>query len=1209
MAATGPTLPAVPPSASTLRGRLEALIDKWIDRWRPQRVMTDVELSAHVKSQFESLLVQEGDALYNCPGWNSARPDVKVPASGEPWVAKATSNYVGLALSGGGIRSATFNLGLLQGLDRLGLLDLVAYLSTVSGGGYTGGFWSAWLTRPATAAAPNQPVPPHAQFPGGAIDGSDPSRVEDTPELRHLREFSRFLSPRIGFFETEMWHAVLAFAGGLIPTLIVSLSLIALTLIAWLGFTTYLAAGTTVCGAFLTFAIAAIVLERLERSWSRHADLDTLNSGLRAYLICALVGLGVTTAAFWALHATLDRWQETGTHLQAAGLNWHIQAGGWTFWRDGLFLVEQGRENLHAYLRVFETALAWTAAGVTLLVGRLFVTSLTKPAERAVRSNALDRVIMRFFGLALIWALIAVLWHLGVIVSRAGWGSTATAIAAMLSGGLFGALRNWLTTAFSQTGHRGFIERARPFLPMLLAYLTIGLGIVWVATLLAWWLDPGQLPAMARTPLQWWLPWILAVVILTGVLGVVLALDPADYSLHAFYRDRIARAYLGASNPQAADRAADNRNAEIRPDDDLKLSSLPDRPLHLVCCAANDLSGDQVETLSRGSRSVTLSKHGVAIGGLWGRAPELTLGAALTASAAAFNSVMGSVSKKLGPAVTFLMSALNLRLGIWIRHPGAERDRIEIPGRSLLREMFGKTNAGLARDGMPEAPTLHLSDGAHFDNLGLYELVRRHCRYIIVSDCGADADSAYDDLGSAVRRIREDFGVEIEIDLTPLKATDSTRATQHAVVGTVHYDRQFDKGILVYFKPTLVGEEPPDVLQYHTRNTAFPHEGTIDQFYDEAQWESYRRLGFHSALVCFRFAERLAAITADAVFIGARQQWFPTSKRLQEEARAMADRFGALEADLREDDQAELLGELLPEARVLSGHRPKPQVVLHSVPPKAREEPVVSTATKELATVMSLLKAMEAMEDIWINCELDTQWKHPLNVGWVNMFARWATAPSFRRWWPVLAPCFSDGFQRFLREQFFQSEAANLPPRGEIQRFVLSPADPLPEGLATSWWTDRMKVAPNSAGRVAYQYCLRLAGLPDPLQVGLVLVSETQEEGRPLAAWTSEDFFVPPSLWGGRLGRGFLEELLKNGSPLGAHGFDTVDVHVVSRRHERSAAYREERISFVEFYRAAGFQTTNCGTRETATPDLLALLARRADDLDAWTTMRWWREP
>ena len=178
---------------------------------------------------------------------------------------------------------------------------------------------------------------------------------------------------------------------------------------------------------------------------------------------------------------------------------------------------------------------------------------------------------------------------------------------------------------------------------------------------------------------------------------------------------------------------------------------------------------------------------------------------------------------------------------------------------------------------------------------------------MIVSECGADSEIAFDDLGNAVRRVREDFGVEIELDLKPLRPTPDQPATQHAVVGTIHYDRHFDKGVIVYFKPTLAGDEPPDVLQYHRRNTAFPHEGTIDQFYDEAQWESYRRLGFHSALVTFRFAERLDYPSADAVFTGARQEWFPTPATLRNQILESTARFGLIEEDIRQGGDMRLL--------------------------------------------------------------------------------------------------------------------------------------------------------------------------------------------------------------------------------------------------------------------------------------------------------------
>ncbi|HEX8131278.1 MAG TPA: hypothetical protein VF527_19420, partial [Pyrinomonadaceae bacterium] len=74
-------------------------------------------------------------------------PPTPVAPKPESDARHAPPNLTGLALSGGGIRSATFCLGLLQGLERQNVLRVFDYLSTVSGGGYMGGWWSAWLAR------------------------------------------------------------------------------------------------------------------------------------------------------------------------------------------------------------------------------------------------------------------------------------------------------------------------------------------------------------------------------------------------------------------------------------------------------------------------------------------------------------------------------------------------------------------------------------------------------------------------------------------------------------------------------------------------------------------------------------------------------------------------------------------------------------------------------------------------------------------------------------------------------------------------------------------------------------------------------------------------------------------------------------------------------------------------------------------------------
>jgi hypothetical protein len=74
--------------------------------------------------------------------------DEQTPASADKTnEAAADMELLGLALSGGGIRSATINLGILQGLARRGLLPRFDYLSTVSGGGYIGSCIDSWIIR------------------------------------------------------------------------------------------------------------------------------------------------------------------------------------------------------------------------------------------------------------------------------------------------------------------------------------------------------------------------------------------------------------------------------------------------------------------------------------------------------------------------------------------------------------------------------------------------------------------------------------------------------------------------------------------------------------------------------------------------------------------------------------------------------------------------------------------------------------------------------------------------------------------------------------------------------------------------------------------------------------------------------------------------------------------------------------------------------
>jgi hypothetical protein len=146
-------------------------------------------------------------------------------------------------------------------------------------------------------------------------------------------------------------------------------------------------------------------------------------------------------------------------------------------------------------------------------------------------------------------------------------------------------------------------------------------------------------------------------------------------------------------------------------------------------------------------------------------------------------------------------------------------------------------------------PYVYLSDGGHFENLGLYEMVLRRCRTIVVSDGGADPLGAFEDLGNAIRKIRIDFGIPIEFRIVPIYARDGRgvpRPGKYCAIGTIRYscvDEDAPDGTLIYLKPAFYGDEPRDVFNYAQTSQTFPHETTGDQFFSESQFESYRALG------------------------------------------------------------------------------------------------------------------------------------------------------------------------------------------------------------------------------------------------------------------------------------------------------------------------------------------------------------------------------
>jgi hypothetical protein len=199
------------------------------------------------------------------------------------------------------------------------------------------------------------------------------------------------------------------------------------------------------------------------------------------------------------------------------------------------------------------------------------------------------------------------------------------------------------------------------------------------------------------------------------------------------------------------------------------------------------------------------------------------------------------------PLLTFLMTFFNARLGWWLANPGIPgRKMWREPGpksalKSLLGEALGQTD--------DQNEYVYLSDGGHFENLGLYEMVLRRCKIIVVVDGGADPNYEFEDLGNAIRKIRVDLGISIHLD-KPIHMTAGPSETNvHCATAEISYgcvDPGATAGTLIYIKPVLDQMQSIDVDHYYASHKEFPQEPTADQFFDEAQFESYRRLGLES---------------------------------------------------------------------------------------------------------------------------------------------------------------------------------------------------------------------------------------------------------------------------------------------------------------------------------------------------------------------------
>ena len=877
------------------------------------------------------------------------------------------NNLIGLAFSGGGIRSATFNLGILQALAENGLLHKFDYLSTVSGGGYIGS-WLAATTRRFLMALPDSSFRDveRALIPGKR----EPGGREERTFLRWLRLYSNYLTPHTGLLSGDTW----AMVGTWLRNVFLN---------------------QTVLGLFFlsVFVVCQGVLLGLLKSSRLHA-LELLIPGAAAWFLAAVfmavnvaeqipsremlvtpfqrvkVAVTVILPFFLAcllLNIGLWRWKELADSplwmwLAAGGLlyffAWAGAALSMRLWREKR--EKRGPEERMLSLTAFllSSLLAGAVGGglgrgylmllkdmpkrdygaywmiavlgtgvimlIMLLSGALHLGLAGRGSRDLVRewwarlggylmlltlswmflagSCAFGPLLVRWIFFKLQgWSIVpALLWiahnYLGVKAANSPKTSGKTETVKSEDS----SAESWLARFFTAPQVLDTIARLAPYvfglgLILLLAtavHISAGMFFDGTDTASLWHLSSNSAPPeggwAACSSLYWRIQWsgsplqLLAMGIILALASVLLSrrVDVNDFSLHHFYRNRLVRCYLGASNPDRKPQPFTG----FDPNDDLPLKDFASNypgPYPILNAALNITSGAELGYATRRAKSFVFTPLCCGYDLIFPGAGEnrfklenacelsyskteegrteasltqmtceggIALGTAMAISGAAASPNMGYFTS---PATGLFMTLFDVRLGWWMGNPRFMPKWRSAGPKWGLSYLFSE----LAAQSDQNKGYVYLSDGGHFENLAVYELIKRHCKVIVA--CDADCDDKYDfeNLLGLIEKARSDFGARIVIDFSKIRPKEG-RETEHTfAVGEIFYDpaNSHDRGLLIYIKTSMpqsqgkgaVNENslPDDVWRYYEKHETFPHQSTADQWFDELQFESYRALG------------------------------------------------------------------------------------------------------------------------------------------------------------------------------------------------------------------------------------------------------------------------------------------------------------------------------------------------------------------------------
>jgi hypothetical protein len=219
------------------------------------------------------------------------------------------------------------------------------------------------------------------------------------------------------------------------------------------------------------------------------------------------------------------------------------------------------------------------------------------------------------------------------------------------------------------------------------------------------------------------------------------------------------------------------------------------------------------------------------------RGPGIRLAHAMSISGSALSTSMGRHSSS---RLRFLHAIFNVRLGWWFSNPGY----IEAWNGTLPRarlHLLWKEIRGTSDD---HGPYIHLSDGGHFENLGVYELVHRRCSVIVACDASEDVGESLGSLADTITKVRIDLGVDIKINPNDLLGDQDGNVGAFAV-GEIRYDDDpAHNGVFIYLRSIAVSDASLDLISFRKLHPRFPHDSTVNQWFRESQFESYRQLGY-----------------------------------------------------------------------------------------------------------------------------------------------------------------------------------------------------------------------------------------------------------------------------------------------------------------------------------------------------------------------------